>query len=30
MNSNLYVYGHSSFSGNTTVDVVNFNIADRR
>jgi hypothetical protein len=30
MNSNLYVYSHSSFSGNTSVDIVNFNIADRR
>ena len=30
MNSNLYVYSHSSFSGNTSVSIVNFNIADRR
>jgi hypothetical protein len=30
MNSNLYVYGHSSYSGNTSVDIVNFNIVDRR
>jgi hypothetical protein len=30
MNSNLYVYSHSSFSGNTSVDIVNFNIVDRR
>ena len=30
MNSNLYVYGHSTYSGNTTVNIVNFNIADHR
>jgi hypothetical protein len=30
MNSNLYVYSHSNFSGNTSVSIVNFNIADRR
>jgi len=30
MNSNLFVYSHSSYSGNTSVDIVNFNIADHR
>jgi hypothetical protein len=30
MNSNLYVYGHSSASGNTTVGIVNFNIVDKK
>jgi Big-like domain-containing protein len=28
MNSNLFVYVHSSYSGNTAVGMVNFNIAD--
>jgi hypothetical protein len=30
MNSNLYVYGHSTVSGNTALGVVNFNIVDKK
>jgi hypothetical protein len=30
MNSNLYVYGHSTASGNTSVGIVNFNIIDKK
>ena len=30
MNSNLYVYGHSTASGNTSVGIVNFNIVDKK
>jgi Bacterial Ig domain len=30
INSNLYAYAHSTFSGNTSVAIVNFNIVDRK
>jgi hypothetical protein len=30
MNSNLYVYSHSTASGNTSVGIVNFNIIDKK
>ena len=30
MNSNLYVYSHSSASGNTSLGIVNFNIVERK
>jgi Bacterial Ig domain len=30
MNSNLYVYGHSTASGNTALGIVNFNIVDKK